>query len=361
VSDPDRSPADLAARLLDIALRYWPQRRRDGAVAMRAELAGLTEPSARRRFAFGCATVVLRQVSVLAVVGRALMMLAAGTVAVVVAAGIGDVRMRAESIGAVVVVLVVGWFVARWLPVGPGWLVSVVRGGGLVLVAAELGNAVYDWRYWPRVDIHGARLIAFLGAPIEVVLLLAHLVAVLVVTSRRAAIPGRMVALAAGVGTAAALGSFVPALLHGAVTPSAAGPVEFALLAGSITTFIAGWRTGRPRVTVQLGLWAAAVGALGAAVLNTGLFHLFPHWVPHIVDRVVPAGTSAADVLADNELEAGDPFVGVYLLSALLAIGVLVTLARRASRPRVHVGRSVWRALGSRHTDRDRGALRPRS
>lgn len=79
------------------------------------------------------------------------------------------------------------------------------------------------------------------------------------------------------------------------------------------------------------GLSAGLIATLTITVSTQGLLQLFPGHVPPIVNSVVPPGTSAADILANNEIEANDPYMAVTIVGFLLAIAMAIVLIRRYS------------------------------
>jgi len=79
------------------------------------------------------------------------------------------------------------------------------------------------------------------------------------------------------------------------------------------------------------GLAAGVIATITITVATNGILQLFPAHVPPIVNPVVPPGTSAADILANNEIESTDPYVAVTAIGFLLAIALAIVLIRRYS------------------------------
>jgi len=126
----------------------------------------------------------------------------------------------------------------------------------------------------------------------------------------------------------AGLAWLIPVLLRPPVPLSAGGPVLMVLAATATAVMIAARRDKDPYVA---GPAAGLIATLTITVSTQGLLQLFPGHVPPIVNSVVPPGTSAADILANNEIEANDPYMAVTIVGFLLAIAMAIVLIRRYS------------------------------
>jgi hypothetical protein len=308
----------MVTRILTWATRLLPERHHEWGHAMRAELAAIADTTTRRRFALGCTRAILTRPTTALTVGRPVTVLAAAGAALTVASGIADQRVRLESLGMVAALVACVWLGHRpnWTANGPS---RVVRSLGYALIAASTTLTLDVWRRWPK-DAQGISGTAFVGVPLTTAMLLTQATAMLLLTRRQQHI-GTLAGLAAG------LAWLIPVLLRPTVPQSAGGPVLVVLAAMTTALVIAARRDEDPYVA---GLAAGLIATLTISVSTNGLLQLFPAHVPPIVNPVVPPGTSAANILANNEIESTDPYVAVTIVGFLLAIAMVIVLIRRS-------------------------------
>lgn len=149
---------DLAARALAAAVAALPADRRDWGAALTAELAGITDRAARRRFALGAALAALR----LSVVrGRTALAVAAAGLAAAVAAAAAHVAMPDLTLFAALFAALVTAAAATTR--GVGWPAVLT---GFAVVAAIVATVVFlrgepvDVRVRPKASVHLAVALA---------------------------------------------------------------------------------------------------------------------------------------------------------------------------------------------------------
>ena len=305
--------------LLTWTIRLPPERHHAWGQAMQAELAAIADPAVKRRFARGCTRAILTHPATALTVSRPMTVVAAAVAALAAASGIADQRVRLESVGMVAALIACVWLGHRpnWTADGPS---RFVRSLGYALIAASTTLTLDIWRRWPK-DAQGIRDTAFVGVPLTTAMLLTEATVILLLTRRRQHI-GALTGLAAG------LAWLIPVLLRPTVPQSAGAPILVVLAAMATAVVITARRDEDPYVA---GLATDVIATLTITVSTNGLLQLFPAHVPPIVNPVVPPGTSAADILANNEVESTDPYVAVTAIGFLLAIALAIVLIRRCS------------------------------
>ncbi|ETA71138.1 hypothetical protein [Actinospica robiniae] len=334
-----RTGKDAASRILGVAVALFPPDRRDWGQAMRAELAALEDPAARRRFALGCLRVALTRPSTLRTLGYPALMLGALAAAVWWSGRIGYGPLRWAVLAAAAALLAFVWWGRRpgaLGPVGPGRVPRLARACGCMLVCALVlaGAASVASNSNPGEQ-------AAVGVPIYTAVSAGYLFAFLAVTSRatahRGAVPARTLAVGGGVGGAAAA-IWVAVLATARPMPTATAPL-IALIAGAVivaavvapTSRRASGRplTGRAKDGLIAGLCAGASAALLAVESLTALATYGP---AAMIPDLAPVALTRADDLAQSRSEIQDPYVAILLLGGLLAIALCLS-AIRVRRP----------------------------
>ncbi len=216
-----------------------------------------------------------------------------------------------------------------------------VRMVGMGLAGVFVLQGVIESRQWLNGNDSSRRFYLFVIAVI-VALLTAT---TLRLTARRARLAGvTLVAGAAGglaAGTLwAAITSFSPFMPRDAAGSLVLIAGFAAIAAGSV-----GYRTRTLRDVWAAGTAAAAVGTALVFSISELTIQEFPGRIPDIVGPVMPAGSTAEQVLRENRIEIVDGYVGLlFVLVALLAGLILVCWAPRhpdglqhAVRPQVPV------------------------
>jgi hypothetical protein len=315
---------DAAARLLTVLLGALPAGRAGWREAMHAELDRIEPAPERLQFALSCGRVALPAL------GTPLAGLAVTGVALYAAAGIGYPEVRAEMIGLVLLLAALGC-AGRWSaafgPVGAGRAARGARAGGLLALAGVVLIDVFDSREHP--GNHSGEAISSI---LVIVILLGYLMTLLAVTAARSPLSGRAIAA----GSLAALGGAAGWTALTLLGPSVGTGLGFPL-ATAATAALAGAAFTRgstaPRAVRQwvgAALWAGGGALLLITFCAALIMDLSPRRVPHIVDRVMVAGSTAAQKLAENRIETGDTYFGVLVFGALAvaAVGLLVGAAR---------------------------------
>jgi hypothetical protein len=146
------------------------------------------------------------------------------------------------------------------------------------------------------------------------VLLSSYLVAVLALTSRRAAVTAR--GLTVGVAAAAgAAGTWVALQFAFPPLPAGVGGAGFAVGCGVAAAVLA--RAGR--------LAAMSVAVLAPLLVFTGVVVLSSYGPGRLIPDLVPAALTPAADLAESRIEIQDPYVAMLFLACLAAMTLTCT------------------------------------
>jgi hypothetical protein len=191
----------------------------------------------------------------------------------------------------------------------------VVRAGGaaVLITPTVLVVATQPW--------HAERPQRFaVVSAILLVVLVAELVAVLVVTSRRARLVDTTV-LGAALSAIAVTTLWILPGLSAPGLPEQPGLALVAIEAGAVfAALLAVVRTRDVRQAVLAALWA---GALSTYLLVIGAllaFAFVPASVPNTQGRAMSLSATAAERLAANRVEAPDGYLSLLLLALVLSI-----------------------------------------
>ncbi|WP_322759896.1 hypothetical protein [Frankia sp. Cr2] len=333
---------DPAGRYLDIVVRLLPAARHEWGCAMRAELATIDRSAERWHFALGCTRAALLQTVKAQRAWRPVGVAAA--VGLVLAGEIALSSMIGQIIPGVLVLILLVWLGGRpgfFGPVRAERAAQVVRVSGYTLMGLGL-----------LILAVGDSTAKFLQPgpkpPMFVFLLTLYAGVFLATTTGRAGFGGPGLGAGTCAGLVAGLASFVVMPFERIGPPLAAGlPWHgswLALVIIGAPAAAAVWttgRTGRGDQGIMAALCAGAFAALLVALLGLSAIALFPDRIPDIVGPVMVPGTSAAQRQAADATEAADPYIGLLLFGALLAV-ILWVMARPPSRVGV---RSVLLAL----------------
>jgi hypothetical protein len=308
-----------AVRALTVLARALPSHRREWGQAMLAEVAGIDDLRARRRFAWGCARAVLSDGSARRDIAERVIALTLIAAALAFAISIRFAGVRSEAIAMVVGLALLAWSGTRGGSLGPVADVRLarrIRGGGYVAVGA-LTIGVLSGA--DKNDPGGWWIAALCVA--------AYLAFTLLLTARHTAAPVRALGLSAALTVAGLAAWWIPML---AFTGVRANP-GWALLSVAVVALLAlviatALRWPAPHV----GLATLAAGAATCLLIflaATGTYSLLPRLAP---DLGHVAGMTAGGQAEQNQIEATDPYVAEFILGALLSL--LVTAAGIATR-----------------------------
>jgi hypothetical protein len=314
-----RRRTDPAVWLLTLAAWLLPRQRRGWGRAMRAELAAVSTPGERWRFAVGCLRAVLANPATLRRVGYPLA--SVGVVVVVVAwtGRVGYPPLRWSMVTATVVLVGLAWWGRHAGPLGPVGAGASVRAGrvcGFVVVGAVsvwLGVQLYDKTENP--------------GPLLTILLAAYLVGVLALTAQRSAVTGRVLLASASASLAAT------ALWSGLAVAFAPIPADIglALVVTMAGMGLAAWLgAGRGDGTGARVLAALAAGTLTPLLVLADVAVLSSYGPAWLIPNLVPAALTPADRLYNSRIELVDPYIAMLLVAAALAVALTVgSLATR--------------------------------
>lgn len=298
---------DPAATLLRLVVRALPERQAEWGEAMRAELAGITGPRERWRFAAGCAYAVICRPAGARAVARWLAATALLVVAVVLAWAIGVPRVRGEALG-VVACLVLGLGLLRsrfgFGPVATTRGAGMVAAGGTLAVAAEVMLGFRRLRVDPPLTLpmnatvgvyDSAR--ATMQLIVLVVVVGVLLVAVGRVTAARSDVRPSTIAIGAGTAVLTATAWLAVVLLHPTAS-TVPGPASLGVLAAGLVAAVGAGHLAAParepgvRVDARQGLVAGLLAAAGTTTGIGVLMDLLPltgHWVANDAPPVFAA------------------------------------------------------------------------
>lgn len=303
-----------ATRLLGPAGTEW-------ADAMRAELAALDDPRARRRFALGCVWAALRtRHAAGALLVRAVAVLPL-LMALTWSLRLHDESLRLETAGLTLAVAALPPILAR---AGASWTIRLLRTAALTLVAAQ-AMLILD-----GFDTGSNLSDKTRAAPFVAAVLAAHAAGLAGATSRRASRLAGAVTLGAAAATTATVAFLAPSLAAPPL-PAHAGWALLCLPAALAVAAPAALRRLRgTRAIVTAALTAVVVAALELGVAVQALLHLTARWVPAAVDaRAVPL----ADRLANSRAGAEDAYLYLLAAGGVAALCLVVANEVRRARP----------------------------
>jgi hypothetical protein len=329
--------AELLRRLIVVV----PVERRDWAEAAVRELAHVPEGRARLSWLLGACWLVIREAVVIRRVVRTAGFvghLGAGTAAVwavvVVTGGVSYAPLRQVMIVLAVVVAVLsllGWAPRVLGPVADDPASRVVRATGLLLAGLAVWGVVVE--FWFNGDPSQVNPAvadrASLDVPFLTVMFAIYLAAFLVATRRGSVLGGRTLMHSTAVAFAA-----VALWVGGAILIPAAGATFGMMLMGAafISAAVLASRRGDVLPTASLaGLLAAMMTAQIMLSVADVMFHLGPDaWIPD----AGPGPLTPQAHLAQNRVEAIDPYTSVLFCGALAALTlVIVTFVPRVPDP----------------------------
>ncbi|WP_033401005.1 hypothetical protein [Actinokineospora enzanensis] len=310
---------DFAERTLTIATRALPAHRRDWGAAMTAELAALTDPVDRRRFARGCARAVLFSGSMLRAVACHLGLLTFAAAAVVRATGLPSRGVQIEAIGLIAAIIGLARYGRRRSTLGPAGA-GLARSSAYAMIMATaavlLTTGVNDPEGW------------WLAA----IALVVYLAGFLRVTARSTRNLISLPLIAILVPTALAVW-WLPMLLSPAVR--AAPPLTF-LAAFALIPIGAslGSRLGSRTRGLLTGLTATAAVLLLMFLAAVLTYRLAPNLAP---DLSAPIGMPQSIRAEQSRIEAVDPYVANYLIGAITtAFLIFFTHPHKHPHPHPH-------------------------
>lgn len=228
-------------------------------------------------------------------------------------------------------VLLLGWAPRAWGPAADDAAARVVRAVGFVLAAlAVWGVLVEFWFNGDPSEVNpGVAERASTGIPMLTALFAIYLAAFLVVTRRGSVLRGATLMYS----TAFTLAGVVLWAGVAMLIPPASAPMGLAVMAAAgvgAATF-ANRRGVVPPAGALAGLLSAMMTAQVVTSVADVLFHIGPDaWIPD----AGPGPLTPQDRLAQNRVEAIDPYVSVLFFGAMVAITlIVVTLAQRTPRP----------------------------
>jgi hypothetical protein len=219
-------------------------------------------------------------------------------------------------------------------PVTPDMTARLLRGAGLVIVAAltfsfiphlrERENPVEEARY--AVPIIGSALVCYL-------------VGFVAVTADRSVATGRTLRLGAASGVGAALIWLVAVVAFGQVPAD----IGLAFLVLVVAVALAIYTTAKE--PAQAWIAALVAGTIGALLIVIELTVLASYAPARMIPDLAPAALTPADDLAQSRAELQDPFVLLFVVGAAIALtlGIISMFARtlpRAPEVAFGVGRS---------------------
>jgi hypothetical protein len=319
-------PAGLA---LTIVTRALPLPRKEWGRAMRAELAAIDEPRARRRFVRGCVRAVLLTGTTLRALAGYAAILGFAAVILRAAAELPSPGVRAEATGLVAIIAVLAWCgrrrVAGLGPVGPTPAARLARLIGYATVMTTVGVLLTTgtndpagwWLAAVAVNIYLAGFLRITTQPVS------HLLSL---------------PIAATLTLAGLTVWWIPMLLRSGVR--AAPPLTFLV---ALALIPAGWalgsRTGSPTRGLRSGLAAATATFLLIFLAAVLTYRLAPDLVPNISGPGDAGGLTPAAKADTNRIESIDPYVADFLLGAILSAGTVLTT--RPAQPGAVTGRGA--------------------
>lgn len=323
-----RPRPDLAGRLLAVAVRLLPARRRSWDRAMRAELAAIEPSAARWRFALGCARAVLSRPALRDLRYPLLM---AGVLA---GAAVGTSRIASGplrwgllgSATALLAVAVLGRRQGLLGPVRPVRVARLVRALGYLLTGGlALGFALFMAGSGNQDEQARG------GLPVLTVLFACYLLGYLTVTAQRSAATTRALATGAGAGAAAA-GVWVLAALAVGPIPTDIAPALIVVGLGMFAAALAN-SAERHRVGPAVPLAVLVAGMAGLLTIVVAVFALSTWGPPGLIPDLAPYALTPADDLAQSRNEVVDPYVAVLFLGSLVAVALSIVSAVTGRRP----------------------------
>ncbi len=281
---------------------------------MQAELAGINAVDDRWQFTRGCTLVIARR----AALGSFGIAVGAVLVTVLLTARTHFVPLRIGLIAMVAVLSIVALLGDRATlfapPLTSARSCAAVRYGAVLALGWVTIGIVISFR-------SGAGSVdrASSGVPILTTLIALYLIAFLSLTSRALA-DSWMLTCGIGLGIAAALLWLILALVHPPM-PATTSAAFAVLSVASLTAAAAG---AVRRAAALTALCTAVVGALSIVVLHLAAVTYGPaSWVPPNSAALTPAAR-----LVQSRAEAGDNYLGLLLVGALAAIGILASAIR---------------------------------
>jgi hypothetical protein len=326
------------ARLLRRLLVIVPVERRDWAEAVVNETVDVPAGRARLAWLLGAGRLMFWEavvkrwwVRAVSLAGHITVAVAAVWVVAVVTEGISYVPLRRAMITLVVVIVAVvllGWMPRVLGPVADDAAARVVRGVGFLLAGLAVWGVVVEFWYNrdPSQANPGVAERADTGIPMATVLFAFYLAAFLAVTGRGSALRGASLIRSAALAAVAVLVWSGLAI----VVPEVSAVTGVAVMIGA-GIGAAAW-VGRQEVAPTAGALAGLLSAVMTAQIVVSvadvMFHLGPDsWIPD----AGPGPLTLQDRLAQNRVEAIDPYVAVLLIGALLAFALMiVTVVQRA-------------------------------
>jgi hypothetical protein len=323
--------------LLRRLLVLVPAERRDWVEAALSETADAPD---RRSWLVGVGWLLIREVVLNRHVARAVSFIGfsgvgiAGVWAVIVVTrGVTYPALRHAMIALVVVLAAVsllGWLPRALGPTAADPAARAVRAMGLALAGLAVWGVVLEmWYNRDPAEVNpGVAERAHTGIPMATVLFAVYLAAFLAATQRgtalRAAILLRVTAVAV---TAVAVWAGAAILMPSASVLVAIVAMVAAGLGAANWTSRAG---AAPSGSTMAGLLSTVMTAQIIVTVADIMFHLGPNsWIPD----AGPGPLTLADRLAQNRVEAIDPYVAVLLLGALVALTLtVVAQAQRSTR-----------------------------
>jgi hypothetical protein len=201
-----------------------------------------------------------------------------------------------------------------------------VRLVGLSLGALFIAQAVVESHRWLNGNEASRRTYLFVVAVVVALMTLA--------TLRLAARGGRLASITPAAGASGGLAAATLWAALASLSPTmprdAGGGILLIAAGAALAAGLVGHRTRSLRDTCAAWLLAAAVGT--ALVFSTAelIIQDFPGRIPDIVGPVMPAGSTAEQVLRENRIEIVDGYVGLlFLLAAVLTGLLLLSWAKR--------------------------------
>lgn len=331
--------SDIAGRGLAAAVRLLPPQRREWGLAMQAELATIDTGRERRRYALGCTRAVLTQPAALRTAAAPVFLLAFGAVAIGLALGYPSAGVRGETLALVAILGLAASRARRPGRLGPvaeapiarrarATGVIVVGGSVMLLLASGKHNDPSGW--W----------LASLAMAL-------YFIAVLAVTSQRTAAQPRALQVVAAATLVGLIAWWMPMLLFAGVRSHPQTALLGVILAALAAALALGRRSGAAHVAMA-GIAAATATCLLIFLAAIGTYAAFPQLVPDIAGPGNAGGLTPAARAETNRIESTDPYVGEFLLGALLAAALIS--AAPASRTRTRpVARGIQKDRGPRH------------